>query len=46
MLGMKKVFVEEPLIAGVFHLNSKFILKICSLYRDVKFSCNARLQFA
>ena len=39
----KIYFVEDPLMAGCFHLNSKLISKSSSLSEDVTVSCNTRL---
>ena len=42
LLSMMKLFAEEPLVAGCFQLNSKFISK-SPLSGDVKIPSNTKL---
>ena len=41
----RKSFVDDPLVVGGFHLNSKFISKSSSHLREVKISFKTRLWF-
>ena len=45
LLCMMKLFVEDPFMAGFFHLNSKLSQKVNSLSKDIKISCITRLEF-